>query len=51
MYSFKIGGRLFSVGYHFTKKLSFFVSVKSDPSDPDAVLIKRIIGVAGDYVK
>ena len=27
-----------------------FLSV-SDPSDPDAVLIKRVIGVAGDHVK
>lgn len=33
------------------KKLSFFVSFKSDPSEPDAVLIKRVIGVAGDHIK
>ena len=24
---------------------------RRDPSDPDAVLIKRVLGVAGDYVK
>ena len=31
--------------------LFFLCYTCSDPSDPDAVLIKRVIGVAGDHVK
>ena len=31
--------------------LLFFLCCHRDPSDPDAVLIKRVLGVAGDYVK
>ena len=31
--------------------LLLFLFCCRDPSDPDAVLIKRVLGVAGDYVK